>query len=478
MKLDKSDGRSCMNGSSELISDSHPDSIKHVTCAEGLFSCGQGYCIPYMWLCDGENDCGDWSDESSPQCKHEKKKIVTATGRQCNDGSYPCMSGDCVTYEFVCNNVRDCLDGSDEGFWCSSACKVNNGNCEQVCLETPGGPVCGCYPGYAINSNDNRTCKDVNECHFDGICSHFCNNTLGSFNCSCAPGYVLINDMHRCKAANHFEPQIIYMLPDGIHINTHLITGIDVPDIKGIDYDFKTDTIFWIESNKGAINSKNIKDGTVETIRKNLIKPEHLVFDWRARNFYFFTSGYISACSLNGSHCTNILDTKYSHINSLELVPDHGLMFFSIWSNNTSSFGIIERAEMNGVKRQIIVSKDSKVRWPNGLVVDPINKKLYWADTYLGQVGVSDLNGQNRRLLLKHSLRHPYGLAIFEDNLYVTDIGTKTIIRYNKFTGYSRHIIHHGNVKSEVIRILHKVLQLPSEFQVTFPEITNKLFHP
>lgn len=35
-----------------------------VTCAPGLFSCPGSYaCVPKRWLCDGERDCPDGSDE-------------------------------------------------------------------------------------------------------------------------------------------------------------------------------------------------------------------------------------------------------------------------------------------------------------------------------------------------------------------------------------------------------------------------------
>lgn len=37
-----------------------------VTCAPGLFSCPGSYaCVPKRWLCDGERDCPDGSDELS-----------------------------------------------------------------------------------------------------------------------------------------------------------------------------------------------------------------------------------------------------------------------------------------------------------------------------------------------------------------------------------------------------------------------------
>ena len=32
-------------------------------CAEGQYACKNLYCIPNKWVCDGQNDCDDFSDE-------------------------------------------------------------------------------------------------------------------------------------------------------------------------------------------------------------------------------------------------------------------------------------------------------------------------------------------------------------------------------------------------------------------------------
>jgi len=84
---------------------------------------------------------------------------------------------------------------------------------------------------------------------------------------------------------------------------------------------------------------------------------------------------------------------------------------------------------------QVIVGDD--VKWPNGLTLDLIGKRVYWVDAKLNIIGSCNYDGTGRRTVLysPESLRHPFSITTFEDYVYWTDWDKETIFKANKFTG-------------------------------------------
>ncbi|RVE41824.1 hypothetical protein evm_013527 [Chilo suppressalis] len=77
-------------------------------CLQGHFHCGKGRCIDSLYVCDGDTDCPDGSDEdSSPDGPCANVTCDTEHFMQCDKHR-------CIPKSWVCDGTKDCTDGWDE----------------------------------------------------------------------------------------------------------------------------------------------------------------------------------------------------------------------------------------------------------------------------------------------------------------------------------------------------------------------------
>lgn len=72
-------------------------------------------CILNRYVCDGDNDCRDYSDEDAVKCKQ----------RECSDTEFQCSNSRCIPNHWICDSDNDCGDRSDEQNCSAKACNEN-----------------------------------------------------------------------------------------------------------------------------------------------------------------------------------------------------------------------------------------------------------------------------------------------------------------------------------------------------------------
>ena len=99
-------------------------------------------------------------------------------------------------------------------------------------------------------------------------------------------------------------------------------------------------------------------------------------------------------------------------------------MYWTDWGKHPK----IERAALDGSDRTILVN--DSVAWPNGLTIDYLFRKIYWADAKLDKIEVMDLE-----------LPHIFGFTVLGDRLYWTDWQKRAIESVDKRTLKDRQTI-------------------------------------
>uniref|UniRef100_A0A8C1Q9I9 Low density lipoprotein receptor-related protein 1Bb n=1 Tax=Cyprinus carpio TaxID=7962 RepID=A0A8C1Q9I9_CYPCA len=440
--------------------------IPPILCDVGEFLCGdQLTCVSESWLCDGESDCPDGSDEVEVIVRCPLNHIQCIGTRKC------------IHFNKLCNGVKDCEDGFDEGVHCRellSAC--HELHCRYGCIMTRNGTFCFCADGFEVGE-DGRSCRDHDECAMYGTCSQTCMNTYGSYHCSCTDGYSLQPNRRSCKAKHETgespaalliggSDNIIITALNGSRLQT--LKQLDSNGTHGLDFNHKEESVCWVTSSEssGQLRCARMrkasgftKEQEVKTVQ-NLNDVDQLAFDWLTGNFYFVdqASNRILVCNQYGDTCVTVIDLDLLNPKAITLDPLMGMLFFTDYGNQAK----LERCNMDGTNRTRLV--DYKVERPTALALDLVKKLVYWADAYLDYIEMVDYNGKNRHTIIQgYQVAHLHGLAVFEDYLYATRSESSSgaevdILRINRFNVTDPETLT-SIENAKTIRVYHKLSQ-------------------
>lgn len=451
-------------------------------CVSGEFKCNNGFCIPEVWRCDKQSDCEDGEDEIN--CNEKPLRTCSSDEHACNNGAcilktwvcdgvadcshgededkckifcdeskFPCkglgkaanITADCVSKKHVCDGQKDCASGNDE-LNCPKHRECDKDtNCTQLCILTSDDkPACACSPGFKLNL-DGITCVDVNECLYeiDPVCSQTCNNTIGSFKCGCMTGYVLRPDLRSCKAMGA-SPTLLFanrMDIRQVSLSNNKYTAIlkNLQNAIALDYHYSKNLIFWSDVSTDVIRKAYVNGtGVTDVVKWGLESPGGIAIDWIHDLLFWTDSGTrrVGVSTLDGSQSSIIVAHELDKPRAIVVHPGEALVFWTDWGPSPK----IERSDMDGSNRRNVITES--VFWPNGLTLDYIADKIYWADAKHNVIETAKFDGTERKKVITKGLPHPFALTIFEDAIYWTDWHTKAIATANKITGAGFRTIH------------------------------------
>ncbi|KAK7065937.1 Low-density lipoprotein receptor-related protein 4, partial [Halocaridina rubra] len=246
------------------------------------------------------------------------------------------------------------------------------------------------------------------------MCSHLCLRNPHGFSCTCPTGLTL-KDPRNCNV----EPNnyLVFASKGSLgRISLDTKPLWDVPlDIPGtnhpiaVDYHRKKNLLFFTDIHLDAIRVVSLKNlshpWTVVGHGSN--PPDGIAVDWVADNLYWTDAGrkVVEISRLNGSSRKVIIKSQLLEPRAIAVFPSEGYMFWTDWGNKSK----IERSYLDGSNRTVLL--EDGIGWPNGLAIDYSLRRIFWNDALADIIGSSDLNGQNRVVLVSQ-VPHPYGLTL------------------------------------------------------------------
>jgi len=183
--------------------------------------------------------------------------------------------------------------------------------------------------------------------------------------------------------------------------------------------------------------------------------------DWVTGNLYWTDGGAasIQVSDRDGKFRRTLITEGLTKPRAICVDPEQGRLYYTDWAEPA----FVGTAGMDGSDPRTLISGD--LVWPNALTISRETKQLFWADAQLGHIEVADMEGRNRRVLLRspegttiRPLLHIFSLAIYQKELFWSSWQTNSIIKYN---GTHAITLRNSSSLPMGLRVFHSTQQEP-----------------
>ncbi|TDG98033.1 hypothetical protein EPR50_G00214030 [Perca flavescens] len=269
------------------------------------------------------------------------------------------------------------------------------------------------------------------------------------YTCHCQSGWKLDTDKRTCiKDETPFlmvvRDSVIFGIPlDPTDISNNAMAPVSgISQGQDIDFDDQKQLIYWVQSTGSIWQVKTNGANRSEFAPAAFMgSPSGLAFDWISRIMYSTnpTVKAIEVIRVDGDqHYRKTLITSTGKPEGagepigIALDPVRGKLF---WTDKGSNNGVppkVGSADMDGGNlRNLYTGNLVNIGF---IAADISTMKLYWGVAGSGLIQSGTMDGVTRVTVVS-GLSHPWGLTIYQNHLYYTDLDYEVIERVDKDTG-------------------------------------------
>ncbi|XP_057682782.1 low-density lipoprotein receptor-related protein 2 [Corythoichthys intestinalis] len=309
-------------------------------------------------------------------------------------------------------------------------------------------------PGHIVVSHSVLQPIVINPCgRHNGGCQHICvlshrtdNGGLG-YRCKCRLGYDLQTDLRSCSEVKNYLLVATHTALRGIPLQVSLqdvtlpLTGLGSSFYgSAVEFDGKEKVLFYNDKSRGTIYKSSLNGSAQEILTSYRTSADTMAYDWTSKVLFWTSASYHSVVAFRiTDKSRRDIVTGLRNPKGIAVHPGAGYLFWSDWYRPA----VIMRGFTDGSNAIPLVNKT--LGWPNGLVIDYAQNRLYWADALFDQISHVNFEGNNRETFSNlGQITNPYSMTLYSDFLYVADTRTKAIYQMRKRDGGRIQTIRQG----------------------------------